>query len=58
LVRAWACPPCCNCSICRKGKGATGILIQLAKAKRYSNAAEYLKALMSKKASKDKNHIF
>lgn len=51
----WACPPCrnfCNCSICRnrKGKGATGILIQLAKAKGYSNAADYLKALMSKTA--------
>jgi len=51
----WACPPCrnfCNCSICRnrKGKGATGVLIQLAKSKGYSNAADYLKALMTRKA--------
>jgi len=50
----WSCPPCrnfCNCSICRnrKGKGATGILIQLAQSKGYSNAADYLKALMKKK---------
>jgi len=50
----WSCPPCrnfCNCSICRnrKGKGATGILIQLATSKGYSNAADYLKALMKKK---------
>jgi len=49
----WKCPPCrnfCNCSICRNrlGKGATGILIQLAKSKGYSNVAEYLKALQTK----------
>merc|ERR1711934_622383 len=52
----WACPPCrgfCNCSICRnrKGKGATGILIQLAQAKGYDNVAAYLKALQSKKGT-------
>merc|ERR1712130_901375 len=52
----WACPPCrgfCNCSICRnrKGKGATGILIQLAQAKGYDNVASYLKALQSKKGT-------
>merc|ERR1712110_1359220 len=49
-------PPCrgfCNCSICRnrKGKGATGILIQLAQAKGYDNVAAYLKALQSKKGT-------
>jgi len=54
LNPTWSCPPCrnfCNCSICRnrKGKGATGILIQLAQSKGYSNAADYLKALMKKK---------
>merc|ERR1711983_557956 len=52
----WACPPCrgfCNCSICRnrKGKGATGILIQLAQAKGYDNVASYLKALQTKKGT-------
>merc|ERR1711934_467199 len=52
----WACPPCrgfCNWSICRnrKGKGATGILIQLAQAKGYDNVAAYLKALQSKKGT-------
>merc|ERR1719370_2487260 len=52
----WACPPCrgfCNCSICRnrKGKGATGILIQLAQSKGYDNVAAYLKALQSKKGT-------
>merc|ERR1739838_286326 len=52
----WACPPCrgfCNCSICRnrKGKGATGILIQLAQAKGYDNVAAYLKALQSNKGT-------
>jgi len=52
----WRCPPCrnfCNCSICRnrKGKGATGILIQLAQSKGYSNVADYLKALQKKKGT-------
>merc|ERR1712083_850060 len=56
LNPTWACPPCrgfCNCSICRnsKGKGATGILIQLAQAKGYDNVAAYLKALQSKKGT-------
>ena len=51
----WACPPCrnfCNCSICRnrKGKGATGILYQLAKSKGFGNAADYLKSLNEKKS--------
>jgi len=54
----WACPPCrnfCNCSICRNrnGKGATGILSQLAASKGYTNAADYLKALQSKKKGTD-----
>jgi len=49
----WKCPPCrnfCNCSICRnrKGKGATGILINLAQAKGFSNVADYLKHLTKK----------
>jgi len=49
----WSCPPCrnfCNCSICRnrKGKGATGVLITLAQAKGFNNAADYLKSLMKK----------
>ena len=52
----WKCPPCrnfCNCSICRNrnGKGATGILINLAQAKGYSNVADYLKALTRKTGS-------
>merc|ERR1712038_1317547 len=56
LNPTWACPPCrgfCNCSICRnrKGKGATGILIQLAQSKGYDNVAAYLKALQSKKGT-------
>jgi len=56
LNPTWACPPCrgfCNCSICRnrKGKGATGILIQLAQAKGYDNVAAYLKALQMKKGT-------
>jgi len=54
LNPTWMCPPCrgfCNCSICRNrnGKGATGILIQLAQSKGYDNVAAYLKALQSKK---------
>merc|ERR1712088_154947 len=56
LNPTWSCPPCrgfCNCSICRnrKGKGATGILIQLAQSKGYDNVAAYLKALQSKKGT-------
>ena len=35
----------------RKGKGATGILIQLAQAKGFDNVAAYLKALQSKKGT-------
>ena len=50
----WRCPPCrnfCNCSICRNrsGKGATGILIQVAQSKGYDNVAEYLEYLKTKK---------
>ena len=50
----WCCPPCrniCNCSLCRnkKGKGATGILINQAKSKGFSNVADYLKDLTEKK---------
>ena len=49
----WKCPPCrnfCNCSICRNrnGKGATGILINLAHAKGFSNVADYLRHLTKK----------
>merc|ERR1712062_640233 len=56
LNPTWACPPCrnfCNCSICRnrKGKGATGILIQIAQSKGYDNVADYLKALQTKKGT-------
>eukprot|EP00092_Neocalanus_flemingeri_P103097 GFUD01131892.1.p1 GENE.GFUD01131892.1~~GFUD01131892.1.p1 ORF type:complete len:535 (+),score=200.23 GFUD01131892.1:99-1703(+) len=52
----WACPPCrnfCNCSICRNrnGKGATGILIQLAQSKGFGNVADYLKGLQKKKGT-------
>jgi len=52
----WKCPPCrgfCNCSICRnrEGKGATGILIHLARAKGYDNVKDYLLALTAKKGS-------
>jgi len=52
----WKCPPCrnfCNCSICRNrnGKGATGMLIQLAQAKGFDNVAEYLKHLTKKKGT-------
>jgi len=43
----WQCPPCrrfCNCSICRNraGKGATGILIQVAQHHGFDNVAAYL----------------
>jgi len=53
---SWSCPPCrnfCNCSICRnrKGKGATGILINLAQSNGFSNVADYLKDLTSKKGN-------
>jgi len=52
----WKCPPCrnfCNCSICRnrKGKGATGILIQLAQSKGFDNVAAYLAYLAKGKGS-------
>jgi len=52
----WKCPPCrgfCNCSICRNrnGKGATGILIQLAQAKGFDNVASYLVSLQKKKGT-------
>jgi len=58
LNPTWSCPPCrgfCNCSICRNrnGKGATGILIQLAQSKGYENVAAYLKALQTKKGTDD-----
>ena len=50
----WSCPPCrkfCNCSICRNrnGKGATGILIQVAQSKGFDNVADYLEKLKQKK---------
>ena len=35
----------------RKGKGATGILIQIAQSKGYDNVADYLKALQTKKGT-------
>lgn len=52
----WKYPQCrnfCNCSIYRNrnGKGATGILIQLAQSKGYESVADYLKALSKKKGS-------
>merc|ERR1711915_1063017 len=52
----WKCPPCrnfCNCSICRnrKGKGATGILIQLAQSKGFDNVAAYLAYVAKGKGS-------
>ena len=55
---SWSCPPCrniCNCSICRnrKGKGATGILINLAQSKGFSNVADYLKDLTKKKGKEE-----
>merc|ERR1719204_2987566 len=56
LNPTWACPPCrnfCNCSICRnrKGKGATGILIQIAQSKGYDNVADYLKGKEEKEGT-------
>merc|ERR1712076_219715 len=56
LNPTWSCPPCrgfCNCSICRNrsGKGATGLLIHLAKDKGNDNVASYLKALQCKKGT-------
>jgi len=58
---SWSCPPCrgfCNCSICRNrnGKGATGILIQLAQSKGYDNVASYLKHLQGKHKSDEFDH--
>jgi len=52
----WKCPPCrgfCNCSICRNrnGKGATGILIQMAQSKGFDNVAAYLASLQKKKGT-------
>lgn len=43
----WICPPCrgiCNCSFCRRkaGRGATGILIYLARDNGYADVASYL----------------
>ncbi|XP_063848239.1 cell division cycle-associated protein 7-like [Scylla paramamosain] len=47
----WMCPPCrglCNCSICRNrsGKGATGILINIARARGFDNVKDYLESLI------------
>ncbi|KAF2359005.1 Zinc-finger domain of monoamine-oxidase A repressor R1 [Trinorchestia longiramus] len=47
----WQCPPCrgnCNCSICRtrEGKAATGVLINLARARGFDNVNDFLMALM------------
>ncbi|XP_076058043.1 uncharacterized protein LOC143035205 [Oratosquilla oratoria] len=47
----WMCPPCrglCNCSICRNrsGRGATGILINIARAKGFDNVKDYLESLV------------
>lgn len=47
----WSCPACrgiCNCSICRnrQGKPATGILINLARARGYDNVNDYLASLL------------
>ena len=58
----WSCPPCrnfCNCSICRNrsGKGATGILIQLAQSQGFDNVAEYLAHLGGAKKKKQKKKI-
>jgi hypothetical protein len=49
----WECPPCrdiCNCSICRnrQGKGATGILTQLALKKGFNSVKDYLESLVVK----------
>lgn len=51
-LQEWCCPPCrdiCNCSICRtrEGKPATGILINLARARGFSNVNDYLTNLIS-----------
>lgn len=47
----WCCPPCrglCNCSICRNrnGKAATGILINIAMSRGFSNVKDYLESLV------------
>ncbi|XP_013383771.1 cell division cycle-associated protein 7 [Lingula anatina] len=44
---AWSCPPCrgiCNCSFCRKknGRGATGILIHIAREHGFPDVNSYL----------------
>ncbi|XP_053643543.1 cell division cycle-associated protein 7-like isoform X2 [Cherax quadricarinatus] len=51
LNAKWMCPPCrglCNCSICRNrsGKSATGILINIAKARGFDNVKDYLESLI------------
>ncbi|MPC23689.1 Cell division cycle-associated 7-like protein [Portunus trituberculatus] len=51
VVWRWMCPPCrglCNCSICRNrsGKGATGILINIARARGFDNVKDYLESLI------------
>ena len=47
LDPTWSCPPCkgrCNCSICmkRQGKGATGVLFNIAKTKGFNNVSAFL----------------
>jgi len=49
----WWCPPCmdyCNCSICRNriGKGATGIMTQLAISRGFASVHHYLDSLVKK----------
>lgn len=49
----WWCPPCmdyCNCSICRNriGKGATGIMTQLAVSRGFPSVHHYLDSLVNK----------
>jgi len=49
----WWCPPCmdiCNCSICRNriGKGATGIMTQMAQGQGFASVHHYLESLMKK----------
>lgn len=52
----WQCPPCrdiCNCSICRNrlGKGATGILTQLALSRGHDSVRHYLDWLAAKRGN-------
>lgn len=49
----WICPPCrgiCNCSFCRRkaGRGATGILIHLARENGFSDVSSYLQSFNKK----------